>query len=237
MTEATTVDQSGVTRTADGTIAPAQVTSDQNTTQQTTTETKEGSTLLNGKTEPKVEPKKDATKAEGAPEKYEDYKLAEGLTLAPEVKTKVDTLFKGLGLNQAQAQSLIDFYGEQATASLKAPFEAYKQMTDSWAEESKNHPDLRGKLGPGQEVNVRIAKALDGIGDAKLASDFRELMDLTGAGNHPAFIRVLDHFARRVTEGSHVAGNGPTKDGQSAPGKAPASAAAAIWPNLPSASR
>ena len=109
-------------------------------------------------------------------------------------------------------------------------------MTDGWRQEAENHPDLRGKLGPGKEISIRISKALDGIGDAKLASDFREAMDISGIGNHPAFIRVLSKFAERLTEGSHVAGNGPSKAGQSAPAQAPPSAAAAMWPNLKSSS-
>jgi hypothetical protein len=61
-------------------------------------------------------------------------------------------------------------------------------------------------------------------------------MDLTGVGNHPAFIRALDYFAQRLTEGKHVAGNGPSPGGQSRPGAATQpGAAAAIWPSLPSA--
>ncbi len=241
-----TTDTAGVTREADGTITDGQQTkSDQSSQETTTSETKEtapakeGKTLLTeGKTEPEKkveEPKKD--EAAKAPEKYEDYKLPDGFKLEPEVKTKADALFKGMGLNQEQAQSLVDFYTAQNAESAKAPFKAYQDLTTEWRKAAETHPDLQGKLGSGQEINVRIAKALNSLGDPKLASDFRELMDLTGAGNNQAFIRVIDKFAQKLTEGTHVAGNGPTKASQSEPGKAPASAASAIWPSLPSASR
>ena len=242
MTEAdqtSTANPEGVARTAEGAIAdqsPKPDQSNQSTTQETTAKTEtppkaDGKTLLTEgqKEEPSKEP------AKGAPEKYEDYKVPEGYQLDAEVKGEADKLFKGLGLNQEQAQSLVDFYTAKTTEAFKAPFDAYQQMTDGWRKDAEAHPDLAGKLGPGKPVSVAISKFLDGIGDAKLASDFRELMDITGAGNHPAFIRVLNHAAQRLTEGSHVAGNGPAKAGQSAPGQAPPSAAAAIWPKLPSA--
>lgn len=240
--EIPTADQTGIARTSDGTIADqATEKSSATTTQETGTPstTAEGKTLLTeeGKTEAKTETK-EADKADTkAPETYTDYKLPEGFTLDPEVKTQADTLFKGMGLTQDQAQSLVDFYTKQTTEAFQAPFAAYKEMTDNWRKESESHPELKGKLGSGQEVNVRIGKALDSLNDPKLSSDFRELMDLTGAGNHQAFIRVIDKLASRVTEGTHVSGNGPSKDGQSAPNQAPPSAAAAMYPNLPSARR
>lgn len=237
-----TVDTAGVGRTADGQIADGQTTqSDQGastttTTQETSTETTpEGKTLLTEGKAPEAkaeEPKKDA--ATGAPEKYSDYKLPEGFTLDAEVKGKADALFKGLGLSQEGAQSLVDFYGDQIAKVAAAPAAAYAAVTAEWRTASESHPDLRGKLGPGQEVNVRIAKALDSLGDPKLASDFRSLMDLTGAGNHQAFIRVIDKWAQKLTEGTHVAGNGPSERGQSTSGQGgqKPSAAAAMWPNL-----
>jgi hypothetical protein len=249
MTDAaqTTVDQSGIERTGPGEIVDqsgkSQDPSNQNTNQGTDTQQKteaDGKTLLTegkkaeeGKKEGEAD-KKDAVK--GAPEKYEDYKVPEGYTLDPAIKTEADALFKGLGLDQTQAQSLVDFYTAKTTEAFQQPYQAYKEMTDGWRKDAESHADLRGKLGPGQEVNVRIARALEGLGDAKLASDFRELMDLTGAGNHQAFIRVIDKLAQRVTEGTHVAGNGPSKGGQSAPGEKPPSAAAALWPKLKSSS-
>ncbi len=158
--EATTVDTSGVGRTADGTIQDGQTTQVDQSSQTGTQSSEPGTTLLTeGKTpeaEVKAEEKSEKT---SAPEKYEDYKLPDGLTLDAEVKGKADTLFKGLGLTQEQAQSLVDFYGEAVSKLAAAPVDAYKALTSEWRTQSESHPDLRGKLGPGQEVNVRIAKA------------------------------------------------------------------------------
>lgn len=242
-------DVSGIERTTDGTIVDGQTTqTDQSSSQTTTPSTTEAKptktepdprSLLN-RTEPaKTEVKKDGepkadAKTDGAPETYADYNMPDGWTLDPGVKAKADALFKDLNLTQDQAQKAVDLYRDLATEAFEQPFTQYREMVDGWATEAEAHPDLKGKLGPGQEVNVRIGKFLNGLPDQQLATDFRNLMDLTGAGNHPAFIRVIDYAAKLFTEGGHVRGNGPTKDSQSAPGSAPPSAAAALWGHLPS---
>ena len=242
VSQATASSPEGVERTTDGTIVDQSPTSQaaeqsQTTTPETTSPAKpaDGKTLLTEGAKPEPEKKEEAKPEGKAPEKYEDYRVPEGFQLDADVKTEADKIFKGLGLSQDQAQSLVDFYVKQTSESAQAPYKAWETMQNDWRKESESHSELSGKLGPGKEVSVRIGKFLDGLGDAKLASDFRALMDLTGAGNHQAFIRVLDHAAKRLTEGGHVAGKGPSTAGQSRPGEAQPSAAAAMWPNLPSA--
>lgn len=231
--QTTTIDVAGLERTTDGTLldqgASPSITNQTQPTTDTTTLLTEENKPTDKSTEKKPE---ESTKA---PEKYADYTLPEGFTFDPESKGKADAIFKDLGLSQESAQKLVDFYIAQTTEAFNQPFEAYKEMTDGWRTESESHPDLRGKLGPGQEVNVRISKALDSLGDSQLVNDFKSLMNITGAGNNQAFIRVIDRFAQRLTEGTNVAGNGPSKAGQSESKQAPPSTAAALWPNLPSA--
>lgn len=250
-----TVDTAGVGRTTDGTIVDGQTTqTDQQTqtdqsSQNTSQETRK--TILNQdqaqdqkttQTDKKDGEAKDGDdKSEdksGAPAEYAEYKLPEGYTLDPESKAKVNSMFKDMGLSQDNAQKLVDFYIESTKEAFGQPYKAYQEMTDGWLTEAQNHYDLKGKLGPGQDVNVRIAKMYDTIGDPKLVQDFKALMDLTGAGNHQAFIRVLNKLAMKVTEGTPVSGKGPSEHGQSDKGqKAPPTAAAAIWPSLPSSNR
>lgn len=242
MTETSQTDVSGIARTATGEInnptaqpaaaTTAAPTSSEPTTTPSTTpaaEPTEPKTVLNEETKPAEKP---AEAAKGAPETYAEYKVPDGFVLDAEAKTKADTIFKSLGLTQDQAQSLVDFYTSETKEAFEAPFKAYQDMTAKWRTEAESHPDLSGKLGPGQEVNVRIARFLNGMNDPKLASDFRELMDLTGAGNNQAFIRVIDYAARKLTEGSFVAGTGPSPHGQSAPNRPAPTAAEALWPNL-----
>lgn len=237
--EAIAADPAGIERTPEGAIADQTAKQDQSsqTTNQDSTAKPEGETsLLNQKEAPKPEAKKEGEEKKddksGAPEAYADYTMPEGFALDPKVKTRADTLFHELGLNQEGAQKAVDLFRELTTEAFNQPFQAYQDMRKEWRDAALAHPDLKGKLGAGQEVNVRIAKMLDGLPDQGLASEFKQVMDTTGAGDHPAFIRVLNYLARQSTEGAHVAGNGPTKASQSAPNQAPPSAAAALWPNL-----
>lgn len=228
MTDTTVIDPAGVPRTEAGEITTPPASESTPATPATPPSTN-GATILNEAAPEAPKP------AEGAPDKYADYKLPDGFEIVPEIRTEADSLFKGMGLSQDNAQKLVDFYVKQTTDAQNAPYKAYQDMTANWRSQTEAHPDLAGKLGPGKEVNTTISRALDSLGDPALSREFREVMDLTGVGNHPAFVRAFFRLAQRVTEGSHVAGNRPSPGGQSAPGQAPRSTAQTLWPNLPSA--
>lgn len=191
--------------------------------------------------EPSPEPKPDGEPKSllnqeapaGAPEAYADFAVPEGYEIDPAVVAEAAPLFKEMGLTQAQAQKLVDVYSKHSAATSEGLSEMVRQQNEAWQSEAKAHPDLRGKLDPGGPVLTTISRALDSLGDAKLSSEFKAAMDFTGAGNHPAFIRTFYALAKRLTEGAHVGGNGPSPLGQRAPGSGPPSAAKALYPNLP----
>lgn len=178
------------------------------------------------KTELAKEPAKDAPKTT-APEKYEAFKLPEGFTL-PEAKlAKAHEVFKGLGLDQAGAQALIDFHTAEIAEVAGAGDKEYSTMRETWRDAVKADPEIGSKL---EAVKQTVSKALDSLGDPALAKDFRAAMDLTGAGDNPAFIKTFYKLAQKLTEGTSVQGGGPTK--VTAPDAKPISAAAALYPNL-----
>jgi len=148
-----------------------------------------------------------------------------------EVDTEAKGIFKELNLSQAQGQKLVDFYVKHTTASQNAPYETWNQMQEEWVKEVKADPHLGPRL---NEVKTTISRAIAGLGDPNLAAQFREAMDYTGAGNNPAFIKTFYKLAQMVTEGKHVAGNGPSPAGQQQKQTA-VSAAGAMYPNLPRA--
>lgn len=172
----------------------------------------------------------DKAKPEGAPEKYEEFKVPEGYVLDTKVAEEASGIFKGMNLSQAQAQSLVDFYAAKTREAANAPFEAYTAMRQEWQTKVAADPEIGSKL---PEVKQTVSRALDSLGDAKLASDFREAMDLTGAGDHPAFIKAFYKLAQQVVEGHSVRGSNPSPAGQKPPGAGPISAAKALYPNNP----
>jgi hypothetical protein len=165
----------------------------------------------------------------GAPEKYEPFAVPEGFELDEAVSKEAGDLFKGLGLSQDSAQKLVDFYSAKTQESAEAPFKLWRDTQERWVSEVKADPEIGGKL---DQVKTTISKAIDGLGDSKLANDFRIAMDYTGAGNNPAFIRAFYRLAQKLVEPTHVSGNAPSKFGQRQPG-VPESAAKALYPNLP----
>lgn len=172
-------------------------------------------------------------KAAGAPEKYEPFKVPEGFTLDEAVATEAGTLFKEMGLNQDQAQKLVDFHAAKTTEAAQAPFKLWQDMNAKWTKETVSDSALGDGKGLRTEVKSAIAKTIDSLGPT-LAPAFREAMDLTGAGNHPAFVKAMYELSKLATEGSHVKAGGPTKFGTARPGDRPESAAAAMYPSLPS---
>ena len=194
-----------------------------------TTKPKEGETLLT-EGDKKPEPK-------AAPEKYEDFKLPEGVELKGEQLTAATALFKEMGLPQGEAQKLVDFHVAQLKAAAEGPAKALSDMRADWQAKTHADPDIAkvsvdGKTGL-DAVKINVAKVFSAIGNEKLVNDFKEVMNLTGVGDHPAFINVINKLAGFVTEGKHVAGNKPSVHGQSSGGAATQpTAAQALYPNL-----
>ena len=168
--------------------------------------------------------------APGAPKEYEAFKVPDGYELDEAVAKEASGLFKGMDLNQANAQKLVDFYVAKTKETAEEPYKVWEKQQEDWRNEVARDPEIGGKL---PQVKVAVSRMIDGLGDPKLSSDFRSAMDYTGAGNNPAFIRTMYRLAQMLTEGGHVSGGAPSELGQRAPGARPATAAKALYPNLP----
>jgi hypothetical protein len=135
-------------------------------------------------------------------------------------------VFKELGLSQDQATKLVEFQAklaEQQLASVKA-------MDDKWIDQINKDPEIGTKLAT---VKADIGRALDALNDAKLVSEFKDAMNLTRAGNNPAFVKAFWKLSQLVTEGKPVPGGRPSPLGQNPTGqKQIPSAAAAMYPHL-----
>lgn len=226
---ALTPDPSGVSRTPTGEIATqTQTTTPEAKTPQTSTTATESPSLVNEPTE-SLANQKPSTET-GAPAEYATYAVPDGYELDAEVAKQANVIFKEMNLTQTQAQKLVDFYTAKTTESANQPYQVWNDMQAKWVKEVKDDPQMGPRL---NEIKTTISRAIDGIGDPKLASEFRAAMDYTGAGNNPAFIKAFWKLASMVTEGRHVAGGGPSPAGQKRAGEMP-SAAQAMYPNLPS---
>ena len=156
----------------------------------------------NGNQDPKAENKDGKPSgAAGAPEKYADFKLPEGVTFKPEQVTKFSALAKELNLTQEAAQKLVDFQSESAKVYAQESLEGHKAMVKGWETET------RKRLGANFEAEMAVAaKARDQFGTPEL----RELLGTTGLANHPDVINFFIKVGKGMMEDGHVDGKGKT---------------------------
>lgn len=178
---------------------PAPVEQTAQAQQPETPETIEESSLLNSdtteevkETEEKQEPEKEA----GAPEKYEDFKAPQGVSLDADVVKGFSEVAKELNLPQDKAQAVID----KVTPILaQKQADQIAQTNKAWQEKVKSDPVIGG-----DHLKSTIATAQKALKDFRGADgkfvdeDVAELAAI--AGNHPGLIKILRHFGSVIGE-------------------------------------
>lgn len=178
----------------------------------------------------KVPPKDGEPVLTGAPEKYVDFKLPDGFTADKEMMGAAGELFKKMNISQDGAQQLVDLYAKNLQAAQEAPFKAYIDMKQGWTDEVNTK---YGKdIAEGGKHFTAVGGLLEKLGDAE--KPFREAMDVTGVGSHPAFVAAFIKLAEMLGSGTHVKGNGPSPLGQSPGAQQQRSLAQSMYPHLPS---
>lgn len=174
-------------------------------TTETKTETKaevkpEDKTLLDEAGEEKTE---EGEQKVVVPEKYE-FKLPEGVTLDEASLALVTPEFKALGLDNTQAQKLVDLQLKLTKANEDAHVQAWDQYVEGQKKESKEY--FGTKL---PEVMRNVARARDTF----ISKEMQEKLNVAGFSNDKHFLETLDKIGRVIGEGKFVSGK------QSAPAK------------------
>lgn len=131
--------------------------------------------------------------------------LPEGMkTDDPIFKTFAETFADDKLDPQAKGQKLIDIYKDTVQGIKQAQADAWTNTNKAWVDAVKADPEIGGAKFA--EVKTSIAKAIDSLGP-ELSVAFRQGLDATGAGNHPAIWKGLAKMAATLTEGGHVQGN------------------------------
>ena len=164
-----------------------------------------------------------------APESYA-FKAPENGELDKSVLDRATPIFRELDLDNAQAQKLVDLY----TAFQKDNMDSVKTMREGWVAKINSDPEMAGKL---ETIKADLGRLYTQL-PPDLVKDFKSAMDLTGAGDHPAFVKAFWKLSKMVNEGSHVSGQSPSKEGQSRPGTpSRPTLAQAMYPNNPATSQ
>lgn len=139
----------------------------------------------------------EADKPAGAPEKYTDFAAPEGAHLDSKVMEQFAEAARDLNLPQDAAQKMID---KMAPIMAARQAEQIDALRTEWAETSKTDKDFGGaKL---TENLVHAHRALETLGTPEL----KGLLNETGLGNHPEFIRLMVKAGKAISEDHVVTG-------------------------------
>jgi hypothetical protein len=137
------------------------------------------------------------------PETYE-FQMPEGVTINQGMADRAQTVFKELGLNQAEANKLTGMFAEQRAADAEGDNTAFREQLEGWVEDIKADPALGGEQ---FDENAGIAAdAISQFGSPEL----RDMLNQTGFGNNPELFRFCLNVGKLLREdqpGSGVSSN------------------------------
>lgn len=129
------------------------------------------------------------------PERYE-FQAPEGVELDTTATEAWAGLAKELKLSQTDAQKAVDL----AAGMVQRQHEAHAALVTSWTEQAKADKEIGGdKL----NENLAVAKrALEAFGTPEL----RDVLNMTGLGNHPEVIRAFYRAGMKISEDGFIVG-------------------------------
>lgn len=129
-----------------------------------------------------------------------EFKTPDDVEMAEETLTGVRDLSKELGLDQEQAQKIVDLGSQLSQRWAKDLQDAHAAQVSEWAEQAKADKEIGGE------------KFDQSMADAKAAYDKFATPELTsflnesGMGNHPEMIRLFARLQKQVGDDTLVAG-------------------------------
>ena len=157
------------------------------------------------------------TEAAAAPEKY-DFAMPEGFDLNQEVAGEFEAYARELNLPQDKAQAVVDMGIKLMQSQQAQQAELVQKTQEQWRNEVVNDKEIGGQALA--ENLSYAAKVLD-----TFAPDLRSVLDETGLGNHPAFVKAFIKIGKAISEDRLVGG------AQQAPGKT-LDPAAVLFPSM-----
>lgn len=127
--------------------------------------------------------------------------LPEGTLLPQTHLAAVQELAGKLGKPEAAAELLARDHALVESVR-EASMQAFEGQKAQWRAEVEAHPQLGGVNWPKTKANLDRVMADPAIGTPEL----RQLLEETGAGNHPAVVAVMSALGARMAEGTITTG-------------------------------
>lgn len=142
------------------------------------------------------QPSTDTTaEAPAVPEAY-DFAMPEGMDIDQGALDEFSSVAKELKLDQGTAQKVADI----AIKMISRQQEAHVELVNTWTESTKADKELGGER---LQENLAVAKkALDAFGTPEL----KDVLNMTGLGNHPEIIRAFYKAGKAISEDRFIPG-------------------------------
>lgn len=149
----------------------------------------------------------------GVPEanaEYTDFVAPEGVTYSPESVAGVKGLAKELDLSQTGAQKLMERAHDFMQTVAVAQQDVVKQARAEWQQQTRTDKDFGGA-----NLDANLATAAKAV-TAFLDDDAKQVLNVSGLGDHPALVRAFIKIGKAMSEDSMVVGTpGRTADTRS----------------------
>lgn len=132
----------------------------------------------------------------GAPEKYEAFKLPDGVKLDDAQVADLQATAKDLNLTQDQAQKLVDRELKVRGDVSAAAQTEFKATVASWADQARADKEIGG-----DRLSAVLASAKRGVDtmDAQVPG-LKQILDATGFGNHPVAIKLFQKIGAMTAD-------------------------------------
>ncbi len=152
----------------------------------------------------------------GAPEKYENFTLPEGMSVEDSTLESFLPLAKELNLTQENAQKLVDYEAGRVQELISTQEQVWGDLRQEWRTAVKSDKEIGG---PAFDEALAAGKTfLREYGTPELM----EALNSTGMGDHPEFIRAFARAGKAMKEDALSTGG---------PGDAKLSPEQILYPN------
>lgn len=131
--------------------------------------------------------------------------IPQGMELDPAVSKDFGDLVNKYGLGRDAVADLVKLQTGLMQSTSEKGSTDWTKTQDEWKATVMKDPDIGGAKNP--EVMARVAFLRDAYG--KDIPDLKQALDMTGAGNHPAFIKWVNNISQDLVEGTLVSGGQP----------------------------
>lgn len=120
---------------------------------------------------------------------------SEHAALSPEEVSAFIEFARSAGYTPEQAQAQLDYN----TAQSEKFWANHSAQVEEWLTDAKSDPDLAGRDGAQWgATEARVQKVMARFGN----DEMRTLLDVTGLGNHPAFVKFVNSVGQTMSEES-----------------------------------